>query len=148
MENKKIISELKDIINLNQDSANGYRHLAKHLENNELQTVMNRLSQQRKLFTENLQNDARDLGADLSEDGTYKGYFHRTWMDIRSSISSSEDEARIDEAIRGEKHLIEAYDKALRKDDLPDYINERLEEQRTMIRGAVNQLEEFERSMV
>lgn len=148
MENKQIVKEIEHIVNLVEDSAKGYRHLAGHLENNELKTVMNRLSQQRKLFRENLENDARDLGGNIEEEGTYKGYFHRKWMDVKSSVSSSEDEARIDEAIRGEKKLIEAYDELLRENKLPDFINERLDEQRTMIRGAISQLEEFERTMV
>jgi len=148
MENKKIISNLEDIVNLIEDSARGYRHLAGHLENSELQTIMNRLSQQRKLFRENLENDARDMGGAISTDGTYKGYFHRTWMDIKSTVSSTEDETRIEEAIRGEKHLIEAYDKVLRTEKLPEYIIERMEEQRKLIKGAVTQLKEFERSMV
>ncbi len=147
MENKRTKENIQELLNLLQDSVKGYRHLADHLENHELQTIMYRLSQQRKLFLEELEQDLRDMGVRMNPQGTYKGYFHRLWMEISSGISGDEDEVRIDEATTGEQKLHACYDKTLRENGLPDYINERMDEQRKMVYGAIHQLEEFGRIM-
>ena len=148
MKNNELLSKLHTLINALEDSSTGYRHLGKYLENDELKTIMNRLSQQRKLFLEEIVQDARDMGENLKAESTVKGYFHRTWMEIKATVSTSEDESRIEEAISGEKYLLEHYDNLLKISEMPDYINERLTDQRKMILGAIGQLEEFNRSLV
>lgn len=147
MNKDKVKSELKEILDIVEDGSKGYRHTAEKMENSELKTIFNRLSQQRKLFREELENDARDLGLDMDPAGTTAGYFHRIWIDIRSSVSSKEDEVLIEEAMRGEEKALKIYDSILRHDELPEYIQDRLGEQRKMIQGSLYQLEEFESSM-
>jgi uncharacterized protein (TIGR02284 family) len=143
----KVKNELREILNIVEDGSNGYRSAAQKMRDSELKTIFNRLSQQRKLFREELENDARDLGLDMEPSGTAKGYFHRIWLDLRSSLSSKEDEVLIEEAMRGEETALKVYDSILRHNELPEYIQDRLGEQRKMIQGSLYQLEEFERSM-
>jgi uncharacterized protein (TIGR02284 family) len=147
MNTEKIKDELKEILNIIEDGAKGYQHAAEHIENSEIKTIFNRLSQQRKLFREELENDARDLGIKYNPSGTAQGYFHRRWLDIRSGIANRSDEVIIEEAMRGEEKALKVYDSILRHDEVPDYIMERLSEQRKLIQGTLLQLEEFERSL-
>ena len=133
---------LQNVINICQDGVKGYKKAAEDVENAELKTIFNRLAQQRKLFEEELKNDVRDLGFELEEDGNVKGFFHRTWIDLRSTFTSNETEAVIKEAKEGEEGALEVYNEAI-STELPAYIKERLEKQRDFISGCLVQLDEF-----
>ena len=136
---------LQAVLDICEDGFKGYERAAKEIENTELQTIFHRLSQQRKLFIEELKSDARDLGLKLEESGTAKGFFHRAWIDIKATFASKEIEAVIEEAQTGEKEAVRVYSDAL-ESSLPLYIKDKLENQRHLIAGCVQQLNEFERS--
>ncbi len=133
---------LQNVINICEDGAKGYKKAAEDVENAELKTIFNRLAQQRKLFEEELKNDVRDLGFELEEEGNAKGFFHRVWIDVRSTFASHETKAVIKEAKEGEEGALKVYDEALSA-ELPAYIKDRLEKQRQFIFGCLEQLEEF-----
>lgn len=143
METQK--NKLQEILDICNDGAKGYDQAATEIENSELETIFHRLAQQRKLFIEEIKIDARDLGLELEDSGSAKGFFHRTWINIKSSFSSKEISAIIEEAKNGEKEAVKVYTEAL-KSDLPAYIKERLENQRLLIAGCITQLNEFEQS--
>ena len=67
-------------------------------------------------------------------------------MDFKTSLSSNDNEAVLDECIRGEKHAIETYEETLTV-HLPQYIQEKVREQLTLIKGALNQVQEFKASV-
>ncbi|MTI20165.1 PA2169 family four-helix-bundle protein [Fulvivirga sp. RKSG066] len=143
MDNKEIKDRLQDILDLCQDGALGYTQAAKETADSEIKTIFNRLSQQRKLFIEELKEDARDLGVEPKAEGTISGFFHRNWMDVKSNFQSKESEAVIEEAQRGEKAALEVYNDVIQKETMPGFINEKLKQQRGMIEGAIEQLKEF-----
>lgn len=137
---------IKDVLDICHDGIRGYEKAAKDIHNEEFRTIFNRLAQQRKLFIEELKNDMRDRGAELEDTGTVKGYFHRNWLDLKAKFSEKEDTAIIDEARTGEKEALEVYEKAINS-DVPGYIKDRLEQQKRLIAGAIEQLNEFEREV-
>lgn len=141
---KKAIQNVLDICH---DGVKGYERAAKDIHNEEFKTIFNRLAQQRKLFIEELKNDMRDRGAELEDSGTVKGYFHRNWLDLKGKISDKEDAAIINEARTGEKEALEVYEESINS-DVPRYIKDRLEKQKRLIAGAIEQLNEFEREVV
>ena len=136
---------IKNVLDICHDGAKGYDRAADEVNNEEFRTIFHRLAQQRKLFIEELKNDMRDQGAELKDHGTVKGYFHRNWLDLKSAFSNKEDATIIEEAIRGEKEALDVYDHTLRA-KIPLYIKERLQQQRKLIAGAIQQLNEFEKS--
>lgn len=137
---------IQDVLDICHDGYKGYERAAEDVENEEFRTIFHRLAQQRKLFIEELKNDMRDRGAELEDSGTVKGYFHRNWLDLKSTFSDKEDATVIDEARTGEKEALDVYDKALNS-DVPQYIKDRLQKQRRLIAGAIVQLNEFEREL-
>ncbi|UII24115.1 ferritin-like domain-containing protein [Fulvivirga ligni] len=138
---------IQNVINICHDGAKGYERAAEEINNEEFKTIFNRLAQQRKLFIEELKNDVRDQGITLEDSGTVKGYFHRNWLDIKSTFSKKEDHQIIEEAKYGEQEAVKVYDEALNA-DVPEYIKEKLKQQRHLIAGSIDQLTEFERETV
>lgn len=135
---------IKKVLDICHDGVEGYNHAAEDVKNQEFKTIFHRLAQQRKLFIEELKNDMRDQGAELEDSGTVKGFFHRNWLDMKATFAEKDDAAVIEEAKTGEREALKVYDEALSA-DVPLYIKERLQEQRKLIAGAIQQLNEFER---
>lgn len=138
---------LENIVQICEDGRLGYHAAAERVDDEGLQTIFNRLSQQRKLFIEDLKNEARILGFELEEVGTVSGFFHRTWLSTKATFSFDNTETVIDSSITGEKEALEVYSENMPQ-DLPQNIKEKLDNQLSLIKGAVHQLSTFKKELV
>ena len=68
-------------------------------------------------------------------------------MDFKTSLSSNDNKAVLNECIRGEEHAIETYGEEL-SEHLPKYIEEQLRSQLDLVKGALSQIKEFKASTV
>ena len=139
------VNWLNRLIEICRDGNTGYKTAASKIENDELKTILYRLSQQRALFEAELQNEVRGLGGKEEHSGTSAGTLHRAWMNVKEAFSSDDTESLLEECKRGDKAAVEVYEKAL-KADLPAFLKEKVQEQFNLIKGAITQLNEFERS--
>lgn len=122
------------------DGADGYEKLAKKCSEYDVSTVFRRLSQQRKMFIEELKYECLVQGEELNVSGTVAGFFHRALMDLKAPFV---DESNIIQmAIDGEKAAIKVYEENI-TNHTPRYIKEKLESQLSLIKGAIPQLQNF-----
>jgi uncharacterized protein (TIGR02284 family) len=148
-QHEHVIKTLNRLIKLCDDGNKGYKNAADQIENEEIRTILYRLSQQRALFEAELKNEVRNLGGTTDDSGpdeaqgTLLGNLHRKWIDLKEKLSSKEYEAVLEECKRGDKIAFEAYQEAL-KENLPAYIKEILTSQHHLIKGAYTQLQEFQ----
>ncbi|MDX1629552.1 MAG: PA2169 family four-helix-bundle protein [Fulvivirga sp.] len=141
MDNKQIKEKLKSITDICVDSSKGYETAADQMEDKGMETLFDRLAQQRKLFVEELNSLAiKDLGFELDTSGTIAGHFHRKWIDITSKLTDKSDEDVINDALQGEDIALKVYNEVIQSEDVPAYINEKLKAQRSLIEGAKKQL--------
>ena len=148
MSNQKqhIVDSLHKLIELNKDSDRGYKEASENIEDPELKTILYRLSQQRAEFRGDIEEILRkDYRDDASPSDSFLSKLHRGWMDFKSALSSNDNEAILSECIRGEEHAIETYGEEL-SEHLPKYIEEQLNTQLTLIKGALSQIKEFKAS--
>ncbi len=138
-------TQLTEIVNINTDSYKGYEVAAKNLNDTDLQTMFNRLAQQRKLFIEEIKQDLRDYGVSVEPTSSYTGFFHRTWLSTKALFSFDTVEAVIDTSITGEEKVVEVYAKALKEEAIPLNLKEKLNNQLDLVKGAINQLREIEK---
>jgi uncharacterized protein (TIGR02284 family) len=139
------VNWLNRLIEICKDGNSGYKTAANKIEDEELKTILYRLSQQRALFEAELQNEVRNLGGKEEHSGTSGGSLHRAWMSVKETFSSDDTESILEECKRGDKAAVEVYEQAL-KADLPEFLKEKVQEQFNLIKGAIVQLNEFERS--
>lgn len=135
--------QLERITEICQDGYNGYQTAASNLEDQELKTIFNRLAQQRKLFLEELKEDARSLGYDLNDDGSVQGFFHRTWINVKDFFTTSENAVVIESSLQGERKAKEIYEEVLKDINIPTFVKERLEKQVNLISAVIVQLEKM-----
>ncbi len=140
---KDHVNKLQNVLNICTDGYKGYSAAAENLENTELKTIFNRLSQQRKLFVEEIKEDARKLGHNLDSEGTAAGFFHRNWIGVKDAFSGTDNKAVIDASLTGEQKAMEVFEEAI-SPQLPSFVNERLKNQLNLVKGAVRQLNEME----
>jgi uncharacterized protein (TIGR02284 family) len=138
-------TQLTEIININTDSFKGYEVAAKNINDTDLQTMFNRLAQQRKLFIEELKQDLRDYGVSVDPTSSYAGFFHRTWLSTKALFSFDKIEAVIDTSITGEEKVVNVYTTALKEEEIPESLKEKLNTQLSLVKGAINQLREIEK---
>lgn len=142
--NETALRSVEGLIKLNEDGKLGYRNAAEHLDDAELKTIFLRFAQQRALFEEELKQDVRSLNGeyDPHTSGTVLGDVHRTWTNLRQWVQKRNDDAIIQECIRGERSALEAYSRSL-DNKMPELIRDRVTTQLKMVEGAILQLEGF-----
>ena len=135
---------LNTLINVCVDSAKGFQNAAEAVDLDELRFVFQEHANQREKFAEYLTTFALDLGGEIDPDGTLKGTVHRVWMDLRSALDSGNPATLLEEAVRGERAALDAFEDA----DiavLPGPIQEAIAEQRLAIEHAMRRLQDVAR---
>jgi len=146
MENdKEIISDLNGLVNIINDGKEGYESAAEATDNPELKALFAKYSAQRAVYAQELKSHIATHGGDsTNEDGGLLGVLHRTWIDIKQSLSSNEDSAILEAVTTGEKAAIEKYDIALKNyEEHADHID-LLQKQRTGIAEALASIESYQ----
>ncbi|WP_149274946.1 ferritin-like domain-containing protein [Pareuzebyella sediminis] len=144
---KRIQKRLQEVIEKNEDAIKGFQKAAENAEDQGIERYFTGRIEKRKQFLVQLKNAAVELDlGDSDIDGSTKGSMHRTWMDIKAFFSGDDDEAMLEEAIRGDKAAIEEYNEVLGDTHVPARLKEILREQRDAIRNDLetsNVLEDF-----
>ena len=141
---EKLATRLRDILKKNEDAVEGYETAAENATEIGLRSYFQNKSMERKNFITSFRTNLPnlDLGANKIE-GSATGAMHRTWMDVKAFFSTDNDEAMLEEAIKGDKAAIEEYEELLEDMALPssaakmirqqlDWIKEDLKVIRTM----------------
>jgi uncharacterized protein (TIGR02284 family) len=142
--NTKVVEDLKGLVNIVNDGKEGYLSASEVTESIELKEVFMRLASQRVGYANELKSHIALHGGDSENDsGGILGVLHRTWIDIKQSLTSKEDEAILAAIETGEKAAIEKYDAVL--DDEENHADHiaLLQKQRTGILEALKEIETY-----
>ena len=144
-DNTKIISGLKKLLVRAVDGEKGYNNSRTLTDNMALQMFFNRKSKQRRYFAHELRNEIVRLGGKLDTDGgSFLGDFHRGWMEIKTALTSNNEEAVLDACETGEKAALEAYDEFLGENQLDPKTAAMIENQRNHIAMSLRTVDQLE----
>jgi uncharacterized protein (TIGR02284 family) len=121
MENDKVISVLNDLVETCKDGQKGFQEAAKSVNNLELKSFFNDVSQDRARMAVALQAQVVRFGGEPDESGSVSGALHRAWMDLKNSVNVS-DQSILESVETGEDTAVKAFDEAL-KEPLPLELN-------------------------
>jgi uncharacterized protein (TIGR02284 family) len=126
---KEIISTINSLIETLKDGQEGFRQAAEEIKDPQLKSLFSDYSQQRSRFAATLQTEAMALGETEPErTSSAAGAMHRTWINLKSAITSGDDHAILAECERGEDSAVSAYKEAL-EDDLTPPLREIVSQQ-------------------
>ena len=141
---KQITDNLQDLLEKNYDAQKGFTKAMQNAKSENLKHFLMKQAAQRSRFATELTQELRNLDEDPKESGSITGNLHRAWIDIKSSLSGNEDEAVLEECIRGEKASADEYHEKLKKYSFPIQISNVLHRQSSEINETLARVKSLE----
>jgi uncharacterized protein (TIGR02284 family) len=141
---KETISTINSLIETLKDGQEGFRQAAEAVQDPELKSLFNEYSLQRSRFAGELQSEAISLGESKPEDSSSTaGALHRTWINLKSAITSKDDHAILAECERGEDSAVKEYRDAMEKQELAAPVREIVSRQFTEVKSAHDRIKQL-----
>jgi uncharacterized protein (TIGR02284 family) len=128
-------SVLNHLVETCRDAERGLRVAADMVESPETRRLLLGLAEQRRTFADELLPHAQRLGGAAMVDGTAAAALHRVWLQIKARVADDRDNAVLQEAARGERYAVHAYDDAV-ADIIPPDVRDLVEAQDLGVRVA------------
>jgi uncharacterized protein (TIGR02284 family) len=113
-------SVLNHLIETCRDAERGLRVAADNVNSPKTRRMLLALAEQRHAFADDLLPHAQRLGGAGDADGTAAAAVHRAWIQVKARLASDRDNAVLQEAARGERYAMHAYDDAVTEVIPPD----------------------------
>lgn len=139
-----LVNNLQGLLEKNYDAEKGFKKAMEDAESQDLKRFLKTQALQRNRFATELDKEIRDLNETPKESGSTTGTLHRTWIDLKSAVSGNDDEAVLEECIRGEKASLEEYENTLKENRFPQQLQVLLDSQLAEIKGTVAKVKSLE----
>lgn len=136
MENQNnVIEVLNDLIEINNDRAEGFEKAAKDVkeENIDLKVVFEKFGSQSRDNIVELAGLVGSKGGRPDDGNTILGTLHRAWIDIKATFGGSDRHSILEECERGEDAIKKAYKDALQENELGEEVRNVLLKQQEAI---------------
>ena len=147
MYTEKMSNKLNDLLTKNYDAEQGYKKAAEIVENPNLKQFFESQAQNRYDFGHELKTEIRNTGGTPDKGTSFKGDAHRTWMSIKDTFTSNDEENILEEVERGEKSAVEEYQEVISDTTLPPTTQRLLTKQISNIESALQKVKSFEAAM-
>ena len=132
----------KDLVETLKDGRNGFASAAEKLrdsDNPEVAATLERFSEQRAGFTQDIVSMGYAYGDDVDESGSVAAKLHRGWISLKDALTGDDASAVLGAAVTGEDHAVSEYEKAL-EGDLSTGFREVVSRQHAAIVAARNEV--------
>lgn len=137
---EKISNKLNELLQKNYDAEKGYLNAANEVKSNKLKIFFKNRASERSDFAKNLRTEILSYGQIPEDSGSFKGAMHRNWMSLKLLFSGNDEEAILEEALRGEKASLDEYKEILNYEDFAPSTQKMLEMQHQKIQATINSL--------
>lgn len=136
--NENVIGVLNDLIKINIDRITGYEKAIKETpdDDTEIKRLFERMADESREYRSQLTEEVRKNGGSPADERTLPGKIYQVWMDIRSTITTNDENTVLALCEFGEDAAQRAYEKALDEKDLPSEIRQRIESQRSALKES------------
>ncbi|OYP37730.1 PA2169 family four-helix-bundle protein [Rhodopirellula sp. MGV] len=112
---KTTLEAAKNLVQACIDSANGFQEIAKDVNDQQLAELFQSMGETRRKLVEELQEHVVISGDQPPTEGTWLAALHRSWIDLRASISGGDPKVILVEAERGEDYIKQAYEDVIKR---------------------------------
>ncbi len=116
MTQQETLSTLNGLIETSIDGQKGFLNAAKHAHAPKLRSLFSEFAAECASSTGELRACVMKLGGTAETSGTTTGALHRGWTNLRTSLTSDDDLALVEECERGEDHAKAQYARAMKGD--------------------------------
>jgi uncharacterized protein (TIGR02284 family) len=142
---EKISGKLNDLLEKTYDAEKGFKTAADHVNNKALKNYFIQKADERYSFGKTLKTEIKSFGEDVDKGSSLTGKAHRAWMDLKSVLASNNEEAMLEEAIRGEKAAISAYEEVIADHSIPSSTKSLLISQKTQLQKGLSRISTLEK---
>lgn len=135
------IDAMKTLLTRLVDSREGYRESLDHVKSPHVKSIFEEFMARRDRNASEVRQYLVKEGHTVDEDGSLLASMHRTFTALKDKVTTAEDADTIAEVVRGEKTLLDAYEKALEAAGGMDPEYGFLKEQHASLKAAIAQLE-------
>ena len=139
-----VTEKLNELLEKNYDAEKGFQNAADDVKNEKLKAFFSEKARQRYNFGHELKTEISKFGKTPDKGTSLKGDIHRSWMDLKSALTSDKEEEVLEEVIRGEKAALEEYNEAISNQDFPPSTVNLLLKQRNAIERTLQEVKELE----
>ncbi len=143
---KEMADKLNELLEKNYDSEKGLRNAVDDIQNPQLKAFFKEKAAERYDFGHELKSEIRNFGEAPDKGSSVKADAHRAWMDLKSALSGNNEEAVLEEAIRGEKLAVKNYNEVIENIDFPPSTKNLLLKQRNAIQQTLEKAKSLEKS--
>ncbi len=141
---ENLVDSLQSLLEKNYDAEKGFKNAITNAKDENLKSYLKSQVVLRNRFATELDRELHSLNEKPKESGSVVGSLHRTWMDLKSSVAGNNDEAVLEECIRGEKASEDEYSTILNENHFPPKIESVLNNHLTEIRQTLSQVKTLE----
>lgn len=134
------VNVLQSIIEKNYDAEKGYKKALKEAKAPELKNFLKRQAVQRSHFATAIDKELHLLDETPRDKGSIAGTLHRAWIDIRTSVTGNDDEAVLNEVLRGETASVKEYEELMKHNTLVPHASKVLKSQLKEIQGTLERV--------
>jgi uncharacterized protein (TIGR02284 family) len=116
---EEISNKLNDLLEKNYDTEKAYKYAGENVKNVKLKSFFNERAQERYDFGHELKSEIRNFGETPDKGTSFTGDVQRSWMNLKTSLSSDKEESVLEEMVRGEKAAVEEYNDVLEDNNIP-----------------------------
>ncbi|MUH38065.1 PA2169 family four-helix-bundle protein [Zobellia amurskyensis] len=116
---EKIVEKLNALVQKNRDAEKGFEKAIEIAKAKTLMDWFKTRAEERREFREELKEEIHSYGFSCVQTPSLTGDLHRTWMDLKAALADDNDEAMLEEAMRGEKATLEEYNSAISEITMP-----------------------------
>jgi uncharacterized protein (TIGR02284 family) len=111
----EVIGKLQDLIQINQDSYEGFLEAADRIDDKRIAALFRELAADRASQAAELRGLVSANGHEPREKGTLGGAARRKWLDIKSALTGGGAKGILAEMERGEDHVKGQYEDVLKE---------------------------------
>ena len=149
-DNQKLIDVLNNLVEIYNDRIEGYGRAIKETEAPDLKNLFQQFIETSRKCRQELISEVRTLGGNPKEGTSTSGKFYRAWMDIKAALTKKDEKAILSSCEFGEDVAVEAYEDALKEDDLKGNSNflSLISKQRDLIKTDHNKVKTLRDTLV
>ena len=110
-----IVDVLNDLIETCKDGEYGFKACADQAKRQDLKSMFQQRVEDCRIAAQELAQQVRNLGGDVQDSGSAMGAVERGWVAVRTTLTTYDDKAVLEECERGEDNALARYRKALKK---------------------------------
>ncbi len=128
MDNQDVVSALNKLIETTKNGEAGFAQCAEHAESAEIKKLLADAGQRCAQGARELQQLVTKYGGSAETSGTVGGAMHRGWVGLKTTFTSNDDLAVLEEMEKGEDIAKRDYSECLRG-DLPEDVRQVVQRQ-------------------